>query len=1157
MNNILTQNTGNNLLGIGSTDINILGITDNTLDITQGTTSFMSISNSSSSGKISVKKPTSLANNLLTIKSTAKIDSATTNSLFYIDDNSELKTLGIGTTNEYLRMGFNRPAWGPKTFVETNNSTVGNIGYLEELKIDDDKLIGIGSNLGYNTKDDSNKIITYDTNKDPSLIISNGVGIGTLTFKTRYDTNFFDITLKKIDSDFSSNPISKSLQIIDNYTYKYIINDLSDNSIHYYKLSISDINSSVTPSPTKKFHHITLRRDNQSPLINSMSPGDGATISANDSNIQFVFSEGITAGIGNIKIEPASGSGLSNTLIDITSGSPLITFSQTNVANDTLTINPSSNFSNLGIQYTISMVPEVGVIKDLAGNNFNWGAISGFPYNFISKDEINPQMTISSSTVNSGDVSNDTSISLTFTSTEATTNFVETDITKNNGSINNFQAVSSTVYTATFTPSGNGACTIDVNAGAYTDSQSNNNTVATQFVWTFDNISPTMTITSTTSGVNDGSITNDSSISLTFTSSEATTNFESGDITVTNGSIGSTFSQTSSTVYTATFTPSGSGARTQACTIDVAGGAFTDAAGNNNTAASQFNWTFDSILPGMTITSTTSGVTDGSTTNDTSISLTFTSTEATTNFVSGDINVSNGSISNFQAVSSTVYTATFTPSSNNACTIDVASNKFTDAADNNNTAASQFNWTFDGTGPTMTITSNTSGVSSGSTSSSTPVSLIFTSNESTNNFVSGDISVSNGSLSSISGSGTTYTATFTPTASGTCTITVNAGAYTDTVGNNNTAGSLSWTFVAPVNGNTSVDWTLVNTSSSNPTSSSSSYADSNYNDGATWIIGGYQGSGKSGWHDWFVVNAGTSKSISNDTTQSSNLNENSKSWSLFEHTTTAPYNGYFTLSRVYERTGLDHYSGGSTNDPSHGLKIRFNTTVGGDSCTAGVDGRNHPWGIFCKYGFTPSSGSNEVTLGTKNGSHTTASRIVIDFNKYIALTAFEYPTYQYYGYNTTTHIYYWNESLSTPAWTKIVEFYSAARGHGSVYFRKDNTGSNSGIIASHYTKSSGFNNGKNTSGGYSGSFNQNIPREPLIRLRFPTTVSSSLVSGNYGWDPNPAFRYTGRGGVVSFVRQAKYARYYKIEETGTNSASSGAPYYAKMKGIIPSQTALF
>ena len=56
----------------------------------------------------------------------------------------------------------------------------------------------------------------------------------------------------------------------------------------------------------------------------------------------------------------------------------------------------------------------------LAGNNFNWSSITGFPYNFVSKDEINPQITISSSTVNSGDITNDTTISLTFTSVLST-----------------------------------------------------------------------------------------------------------------------------------------------------------------------------------------------------------------------------------------------------------------------------------------------------------------------------------------------------------------------------------------------------------------------------------------------------------------------------------------------------------------------------------------------------------------------------------------------------------------------------------------------------------------------------------------------------------------------------------------------------------------
>ena len=237
MNNILTQNDGNNQLGIGTSQINLVGVANDSFDITQDTTSFMSFSTVDGSRKISVKKPITLNNNLLTIKSTAKIDSAATNSLFYIDDNSELKTLGIGTTDEYLRMGFNRPAWGPKTFTETNISGIGSIGYLEELKIDDNKLIGIGSTLGVKDSSISN-IIKYDTNNDTSLIMSNGVGVGTLTIQTKYDTNFFDITLKKVDSDFSSNPISKSLEIVDTKTYKYTITDLGNNSTHYYKLII-------------------------------------------------------------------------------------------------------------------------------------------------------------------------------------------------------------------------------------------------------------------------------------------------------------------------------------------------------------------------------------------------------------------------------------------------------------------------------------------------------------------------------------------------------------------------------------------------------------------------------------------------------------------------------------------------------------------------------------------------------------------------------------------------------------------------------------------------------------------------------------------------------------------------------------------------------
>jgi streptogramin lyase len=193
-----------------------------------------------------------------------------------------------------------------------------------------------------------------------------------------------------------------------------------------------------------------------------------------------------------------------------------------------------------------------------------------------------------------------------------------------------------------------------------------------------------------------GSTTNDATLPLIFTSSEATTDFAVGDITVTNGAL-SSFLATSSRVYTATFTPTDDGATT----IDVAANKFTDAVGNNNTAATQFNWTYDVTAPTMTITATdgSNAVSDGATTNDATLTVTFTSSEATSNFAVGDITVTNGALSSFLATSSRVYTATFTPTADGATTIDVAANKFTDAIGNNNTVATQFNWTYDVTAP--------------------------------------------------------------------------------------------------------------------------------------------------------------------------------------------------------------------------------------------------------------------------------------------------------------------------------------------------------------------------------------------------------------------------------------------------------------------------
>jgi hypothetical protein len=102
-----------------------------------------------------------------------------------------------------------------------------------------------------------------------------------------------------------------------------------------------------------------------------------------------------------------------------------------------------------------------------------------------------------------------------------------------------------------------------------------------------DVIAPTVAITSTESN---GTFENP--IPLTFTLSEIATDFAVGDITVgAGGSVGNFAG--SGTSYTADLTVTSAGAT---ITVDVAGDAFHDGAGNGNTAATQFSITSGLLL---------------------------------------------------------------------------------------------------------------------------------------------------------------------------------------------------------------------------------------------------------------------------------------------------------------------------------------------------------------------------------------------------------------------------------------------------------------------------------------------------------------------------------------------------------------------------------
>ena len=163
--------------------------------------------------------------------------------------------------------------------------------------------------------------------------------------------------------------------------------------------------------------------------------------------------------------------------------------------------------------------------------------------------------------------------------------------------------------------------------------------------------------------------------------------------------------------------------------------------------------------------------------------ITFTLSEPATDFALSDVAVSGGTLSNFSG-SGTSYTAIFTPAVNStaAGSVSVGNFKFSDAAGNANEDGTDTNnrvsFTIDTIPPTVTISSNKTYLGYGESAQVT-----FTLSEPSPNFSATSISATNGFLGDFRGSDVTYTATFTPAETSTGFIQINAGMFTDVIGN--------------------------------------------------------------------------------------------------------------------------------------------------------------------------------------------------------------------------------------------------------------------------------------------------------------------------------------------------------------------------------------
>ncbi|WP_158560759.1 Ig-like domain-containing protein [Paenibacillus contaminans] len=282
---------------------------------------------------------------------------------------------------------------------------------------------------------------------------------------------------------------------------------------------------------------------------------------------------------------------------------------------------------------------------------------------------------------------------------------------------------------------------------------------------------PTVTISS---GINRP--TAQATFGITILFSEPVTGFSAAGISVNNGSIGN-FQQLSNLMYTADITATANGP----VTINIAADAAEDNSGNGNTAATPHVVTYDTVGPTVNIFSLVANPT-----NQLSFVVTLAFNEPPLNFSADDIAVTNGTASQLQSADGLTYTAVIRPTSDGTVTVNLEADVVNDAAGNTNTTApTPFSTVYDGTAPTVAITSTAANPTNQS-----PFSVTITFSETVNGFELGDLVVNNGGAGNLQTvNSRTYTADITPTADGQVTVNIAAGVTADAAGNFNTAAA--------------------------------------------------------------------------------------------------------------------------------------------------------------------------------------------------------------------------------------------------------------------------------------------------------------------------------------------------------------------------------
>ena len=371
---------------------------------------------------------------------------------------------------------------------------------------------------------------------------------------------------------------------------------------------------------------------------------------------------------------------------------------------------------------------------------------------------------------------------VTITFSEAVTGFSLADLTTDNGTLSSLSTSDNITYTATLTPvagisQNNNHIVLD-NTGV-TDGVGNVGSGTTSSnAYMIDSQRPTATIVMADPVLSAGET---SLVTVTF--SEAVSGFDNSDLNAPNGTLSTVSSADGGVTWTATFTPTGN-VRDTTNLISLNNAGYTDLAGNAGSGVTNSgNFTIDTVQPSATIVVADNALNIGDTST-----VTITFSEAVSGFTNADLTIANGTLT---AVSSNdggvTWTATFTPSSaisdtSNVITLDNSGVQNGSGNSGSGTTDSN-NYAVDTVRPTATIVVANPALGVGDSSL-----VVITFSEAVTGLSNADLTVNNGTLSTVSSAdgGVTWTATFTPTSGITDTsnvITLDNTGIADLAGN--------------------------------------------------------------------------------------------------------------------------------------------------------------------------------------------------------------------------------------------------------------------------------------------------------------------------------------------------------------------------------------